>query len=109
MVKERDLHEQRIITDPEILAGKPVVRGTRIPVDLVLQYLAANPNFDDLFADYPRLTVEDVKACFAYAQAQLEKTQRRKRGGLTPRAHPTSLRSSSWMKASSSACLLGLL
>ena len=69
MVKERDLHEQRIITDPEILAGKPVVRGTRIPVDLVLQYLAANPNFDDLFADYPRLTVEDVKACLAYAQA----------------------------------------
>jgi len=49
------------------MVGKPVVKGTRIPVELVLRYLAENPNFDDLFADYPRLTVEDVKACFAYA------------------------------------------
>ncbi len=49
--------------DPRILVGKPVVRGTRIPVDLVLAYLARNPNFDQLFADYPRLTLDDVKAC----------------------------------------------
>lgn len=64
------------------MVGKPVVRGTRIPVELVLDYLARNPNFDDLFADYPRLTMDDVKACFAYAQAVVEK--RRKRGTTTP-------------------------
>ena len=69
----------RIITDPDILVGKPVVRGTRIPVELVLEYLAHTPNFDELFADYPRLTMEDVQACFAYAQAQVGKATRRSR------------------------------
>lgn len=56
----------RIIQDPAILVGKPVVKGTRIAVEVVLDYLAHNPNFDDLFADYPRLTMEDVRACFGY-------------------------------------------
>ena len=69
----------RIITDPDILVGKPVVRGTRIPVELVLEYLAHTPNFDELFADYPRLTMADVQACFAYAQAQIGKATRRSR------------------------------
>lgn len=69
MGREQDarLDQDRIVVDPEILAGKPVVRGTRIPVDLVLEYLSRNPNFNDLFADYPRLTMADVQACFAYA------------------------------------------
>ena len=80
MAREHASHEDRIIVDPEILVGKPVVKGTRIPVEIVLEYLATNPNFDDLFADYPRLTMEDVKACFAYAKARLEKTRRRRRG-----------------------------
>ena len=53
----------RIVRDPAILVGKPVVKGTRIAVEVVLDYLAHNPNFDDLFADYPRLTMDDVKAC----------------------------------------------
>ena len=61
----------RIVQDPEILVGKPVVRVTRIPVELVLAYLANNPSFDDLFTDYPRLTLEDVQACCAYAQARV--------------------------------------
>ncbi len=83
---EHPKYQDRIVADPEILVGKPVVRGTRIPVELVLQYLAENPNFDDLFADYPRLTMEDVKACFAYAQEQLERTRRRRR---TNQARPS--------------------
>ena len=87
MNKETQLYEERIVVDPEIMVGKPVVKGTRIPVYLVLQYLAENPNFDDLFADYPRLKMEDVKACLAYAQAHLEKAQRRK--NRTVAAHPT--------------------
>lgn len=52
----------RIIQDPAILSGKPVIRGTRIPVEVILEYLAHNPDFDELFADYPRLTIDDVKA-----------------------------------------------
>jgi uncharacterized protein (DUF433 family) len=65
----------RIVQDERILGGKPVIRGTRIPVDLVLEYLEHNPNFADLFADYPRLTIDDVKACFAYARAVLTDRQ----------------------------------
>lgn len=61
-------HADRIIQDPTILAGKPVIRGTRIPVEVVLEYLAHNPDFVELFADYPRLTMDDVKACLEYAR-----------------------------------------
>jgi uncharacterized protein (DUF433 family) len=64
------VHE-RIVVDPEILVGKPVVKGTRIPVELVLGRLAQDLNLEKLFAAYPRLTPEDVKACLAYAQAQI--------------------------------------
>ena len=49
------------------MVGKPVVKGTRIPVELVLAKLAHNPDLDELFADYPRLTIDDVKACLEYA------------------------------------------
>lgn len=65
-------YQERIISDPGILAGKPIVRGTRIPVELVLNHLAQNPDLTDLFAAYPRLTMDDVRACLAYAQALVE-------------------------------------
>lgn len=65
MKNERARYEDRIIQDPRILVGKPVVKGTRIPVELVLGHLAANPDLAELFAAYPRLTVEDVQACLA--------------------------------------------
>lgn len=58
----------RIIQDPSILAGKPVIKGTRISVEVVLDYLASNPDFDELFADYPRLTMDDVTACLSFAR-----------------------------------------
>lgn len=68
----------RIVRDPAILFGKPVVKGTRIPVAVVLEYLSDNPNLDDLLADYPRLTMDDVKACFAFALTLVEATSRKK-------------------------------
>ena len=58
---------ERITTNPEIMVGKPVIKGTRMPVDLVLAKLAANPDLDEFFLDYPELTVDDVKAALAYA------------------------------------------
>ena len=61
-------HIHRITQDPAILAGKPVITGTRIPVAVILEYLAHNPDFDELFADYPRLTIDDVKAALEFAQ-----------------------------------------
>jgi len=62
----------RITQDPDVLVGKPVVAGTRIPVALVLGRLAHNPDLAELFGAYPELTVEDVKACLSYAQAAVE-------------------------------------
>ena len=59
----------RIVIDPEIMVGKPTVRGTRIPVELVLKRLSQNLDLDALFVSYPRLTLDDVRACLAYAQA----------------------------------------
>jgi uncharacterized protein (DUF433 family) len=76
MATENNPHyDDRIIQDPEILVGKPVVKGTRIPVDVVLAYLEHNPNLNELFADYPRLTMDDVKACLHYARTVLEEKQ----------------------------------
>jgi len=78
MTNQPPVYAGRIIQDPAILSGKPVVSGTRIPVHIVLEYLAHNPNFDELFADYPRLTMDDVRACFAYAQLLVEATPKPK-------------------------------
>ena len=81
-------YQDRIIQDPKILVGKPVVKGTRIPVELVLAHLADNPDLDDLFAAYPRLTHEDVKACLQYAHDAVEDNPRRKK---EPPAHPANV------------------
>jgi uncharacterized protein (DUF433 family) len=72
MAKKQMDYKDRIVTDPQIMVGKPVVRGTRIPVEHVLGRLAENPDMADLFAAYPELTLEDVKACLHYAQTAVE-------------------------------------
>ena len=69
MKEDQRLYQGRIIADPRILAGKPVVKGTRIAVDLVLEELAQNPAIDELLAAHPDLTRDDVQACLAYARA----------------------------------------
>jgi uncharacterized protein (DUF433 family) len=58
----------RIIAGPTILVGKPVVRGTRLAVEFVLDLLAAGWSFEDVLANDPGLTIEDVRACIAYAK-----------------------------------------
>jgi uncharacterized protein (DUF433 family) len=58
---------ERIETNPEVLAGKPVVRGTRLAVELILELLAAGQTENDLLANHPRLAHEDLLACLAYA------------------------------------------
>ena len=65
--------DERVVRDPRVMVGKPVVRGTRIPVELILEQLAFNLNLDDLFGAYPELTREDVKACLRYAQRAVER------------------------------------
>ena len=61
-------YADRIVIDPKIMAGKPVVKGTRIPVDLVLKRLSQDLSNDALIEAYPRLTPADIMACFAYAR-----------------------------------------
>jgi uncharacterized protein (DUF433 family) len=83
MAEKHPTETERIVEDPAVLGGKPVVKGTRIAVELVLEYLAHNPNFAELFTDYPRLTMDDVRACFAYAQRLVAAMPRRTEVGAS--------------------------
>ena len=60
-------HIDRIETNPNVMLGKPVIRGTRIPVELILRKLGEGASEADLLDAYPRLTREDLLGVFAYA------------------------------------------
>lgn len=59
--------KDRVVVDPRVLGGKPVIRGTRIPVYLILELLANGWSVDDILREYPHLTREDVLAAIRYA------------------------------------------
>jgi len=59
--------DERIETNPDIMGGKPVIRGTRIPVELVLRKLGAGMPIESIIVDHPRLTPEDIRAAQAFA------------------------------------------
>ena len=63
--------QERIVIDPAVLRGKPVVRGTRIGVGFVVELLAAGWSEAQILEQYPQLTQEDVRACLAYAAETL--------------------------------------
>lgn len=58
---------ERIVANPEILGGKPVIRGTRIAVELILELLASGQPEDAIVASYPGLTPEDILAALSFA------------------------------------------
>lgn len=58
---------EHIVVDPEILAGKPVIHGTRLAVEFVLELLASGQSENDILSNYPGLTREDILACLSYA------------------------------------------
>ncbi len=64
--------QERIMVDPEILVGKPVVRGTRLAVEFIVDLLAQGWSEKEILRNYPGLTREDVHACLAYASAALQ-------------------------------------
>src|SRR5947208_3227852 len=68
-----------ITVDPEVMVGKADIKGTRIPVELVLAKLAANPDLVELFSDYPELTVDQVRPCRQYASRLVQKHERSRR------------------------------
>lgn len=61
------LWQERIVTNPKVMFGKPVVKGTRIPVELILEKLALGETHEQLLAAYPRLTADDIAACLFFA------------------------------------------
>ncbi len=58
---------KRITVDPRVMGGKPVIRGTRIPVYFILELLSNGWSIDDILREYPQLTREDVLAAIEYA------------------------------------------
>lgn len=62
-----DLLLQRITSDPAVMTGKPVIRGTRIPVELIVRMLSQGIPESDILREYPRLKPEDIRAALTYA------------------------------------------
>ncbi len=64
--------KEYITTDPEILYGKPVIKGTRIPVDLVLEKLAYGETIKDLLNAYPNIDKDSINACLLFASDSIK-------------------------------------
>ena len=62
---------ERITLDPKVLAGKPVIRGTRLAVEFVIGLMADGWTEADILSNYPGITREDIIACLAYARDTL--------------------------------------
>ena len=63
--------QDRIAVDPVVLVGKPVVKGTRLSVEFIIDLLAQGWTEEDILRNYPGLTSEDIQACLAYASMVL--------------------------------------
>jgi uncharacterized protein (DUF433 family) len=62
---------ERIVVDPKILVGKPVIKGTRIAVELIIDLLARGYTYDQILGQYDHLTSADIQACLSYASETL--------------------------------------
>lgn len=69
------MKQSRIIIDPKILTGHPIIKGTRIPVSLVLNLLAHGYDFRRIIKAYPILTEEDIKAALMYSEARIKREE----------------------------------
>jgi uncharacterized protein (DUF433 family) len=66
-MNEQKDYKERIIIDPGILVGKPIIKGTRLAVEFIIDLLANGWTKDEILRNYPGLTMEDIQACLAYA------------------------------------------
>jgi len=64
---------KRITANPSIFGGKPIVRGMRVSLELILSLLARGESTEELLKDYPELEADDIRACIAYAHAVIAK------------------------------------
>lgn len=65
----------RITTNPEVMVGKPVIRGTRLTVEFILNLLAHGASFGEILDEYQGLTTDDIQACLLFAARALENTE----------------------------------
>jgi uncharacterized protein (DUF433 family) len=65
----------RIELDPRVCNGKPVIKGTRVPVSVILEQIAESESWDILLAGYPELKKEDIQATLLYAKAFIDHTE----------------------------------
>jgi uncharacterized protein (DUF433 family) len=67
--------QEHIVVDPKVLVGKPIIKGTRIAVEFVVDLLAHGWTVEEILKEYDHLTREDIRACLAYA-SELLRTER---------------------------------
>lgn len=65
---------ERITVHPNVMAGKPVIHGTRLTVDYILNLLAHGASFDEILKEYDGLVIEDIQACLLFATQSLKDT-----------------------------------
>ncbi len=63
--------QERIIVDPDILVGKPVIKGTRLAVEFIVDLLAQGWSEDEILRNYPGISQDDIRACLSYASELL--------------------------------------
>ena len=66
---------ERIELNPKVCNGKPVIKGTRIPISVILEQIAQGESWDDLLKGYPELKKDDIKAALLYVRASLDHTE----------------------------------
>jgi uncharacterized protein (DUF433 family) len=64
--------QERIVIDPNILVGKPAIKGTRLAVEFIIDLLAEGWSESNILSNYPGLTTQDIQACLAYASSMLK-------------------------------------
>jgi len=65
-------YKERIVIDPQVMVGKPIIKGTRITVELIMRQLAQGLTVEEILRAYPHLTREDIQAAIAYAGKLVE-------------------------------------
>ena len=73
-MREEELLRQ-VVIDPKVMLGKPIIRGTRLPVEIIIEKIAYGATFDELRKDYPFLSDEDAKAALLYAARSLAREE----------------------------------
>ena len=66
---------ERIVADPAVLVGKPVIKGTRIAVELIVELMARGWSEDQILENYPGIQREDIRACLEYAKTLVQEDQ----------------------------------